>query len=134
MKISPEILKFSKINFWTRDIIFNIANACCWLAGRVPNLALHKVWIWHHVTTLHVTNFVRASKSYHHQSHGSRGHLRSFIPTFCVENCGCDLWNGKWCSLLRTFGPLASRQPGLILLSTAITQWVVVVLTNQKRV
>ena len=116
---NPRNLKFSKINFRARFIIFNIANACCWLAGRVPNLALHKVWIWRHLT-LHqpttwsiLVGFLSSTVTWF------LGHLRSFILYVKIVVVIFGMEYGALCC---SFGPSCSSQPTLFLLTTATTR------------
>ena len=110
-------LKFSKINFGARFIIFNIANACCWLAGRVPNLVLHKVWIWRHCTTQQTTwsillGFLSSPVTW------LQGHSRSFILFVKIVVVIFGMEYGALCC---SFGPSFSDQPTLFSLSIATT-------------
>ena len=115
---NPRNLKFSKINFRARFIIFNIANACCWLAGRVPNLALHKVWIWRHLTLHQPTTWSILIGLLSSTVTWFWGHLRSIILFVKIVVVIFGMEYGALCC---SFGPSSLGQPTLFLLTTATT-------------
>ena len=71
-------------------------------------------------------NFVRLPFINSHVASGSS----EVIHSFC-KNCGCDLWNGIWCSLLQ-FRPFILRSTYALFALYRHHLHVVAVLINQQ--